>query len=217
MTSRARQPTRRSVRGVLLALSGLVAVAYPVVVYLALGRWSARGVGLLLGGLWALALLLHLQTQRQGGVALRMAPAGLMLAVVILADERDALLLMPVLINTAMLLAFGYTLTTDRPMIERFARLLGADLDPPRRRHCRQATVAWCMLFVINAAMALALTLWAPIEWWTLYNGLIAYLLMGALAVAEIVVRRVRFREFTRFWPDRLLARLLPGEEASTR
>jgi uncharacterized membrane protein len=49
--------------------------------------------------------------------------------------------------------------------------------------------------FVINGTIAAALTLWAPLAWWTLYNGLIAYLLMGLLFAGEWLVRqRVRGR-----------------------
>ena len=45
------------------------------------------------------------------------------------------------------------------------------------------------------ALVAAGLALWAPLAWWTLYNGLIAYLLMGLLFAAEWLVRqRVRGR-----------------------
>jgi len=34
------------------------------------------------------------------------------------------------------------------------------------------------------------LTLWAPIAWWTLYNGLIAYFIMGTLFAGEWMLRK---------------------------
>ncbi len=48
---------------------------------------------------------------------------------------------------------------------------------------------------VLLAAVAAALALWAPLAWWTLYTGLIAYLLMGLLFAGEWLVRqRIRSR-----------------------
>jgi len=41
-----------------------------------------------------------------------------------------------------------------------------------------------------------ALNIWAPLSWWTLYTGLIAYGLMGLLFAGEWLVRqRVRRHE----------------------
>src|SRR6185436_7648546 len=52
----------------------------------------------------------------------------------------------------------------------------------------------WCLFFALNGSTALLLALAAPLAWWTLYNGLIAYLLIGALFATEWILRRRRFR-----------------------
>jgi uncharacterized membrane protein len=44
--------------------------------------------------------------------------------------------------------------------------------------------------------MSAALTLWAPLSWWTLYNGLIAYFIMGILFAGEWLLRRRLRRSF---------------------
>jgi uncharacterized membrane protein len=49
--------------------------------------------------------------------------------------------------------------------------------------------------FVFNGLVSAALTLWAPLEWWTLYNGLIVYFIMAVLFVGEWVLRR-RLRRY---------------------
>ena len=55
--------------------------------------------------------------------------------------------------------------------------------------------MVWSVFFLCNGLLAAALTLWAPLSWWTLYNGLIAYGLMGLLFAVEWLVRqRVRGR-----------------------
>jgi len=38
--------------------------------------------------------------------------------------------------------------------------------------------------------VVIALTLWAPLAWWTLYTGLISYALMGLLFAAEWLIRQ---------------------------
>ena len=60
-------------------------------------------------------------------------------------------------------------------------------------RYTRRVTQAWCLFFLFNALTAAGLALWAPLAWWTLYTGVIAYGLMGLLFAGEWLVRqRVR-------------------------
>ena len=60
-------------------------------------------------------------------------------------------------------------------------------------RYTRRVTQLWCLFFIANALIISLLALYAPLAWWTLYTGLIAYLLMGLLFAGEWLVRqRVR-------------------------
>ena len=112
-----------------------------------------------------------------------------------LLDDDVLLRWYPVLINAAMLALFAGSLFVGMPVIERLARLQEPDLAEAGVRYTRQVTKVWVGFFVINGTIAAALTLWAPLAWWTLYNGLIAYLLMGLLFSGEWLVRqRVRGR-----------------------
>jgi uncharacterized membrane protein len=56
--------------------------------------------------------------------------------------------------------------------------------------YTRKVTWVWVGFFVFNGSMSAMLTLWAPISWWTLYNGLIAYFIMGTLFAGEWVLRK---------------------------
>ncbi len=56
--------------------------------------------------------------------------------------------------------------------------------------YTRQVTKVWCLFFMLNGLVAASLTLWAPLSWWTLYNGLIAYALMGLLFFIEWLIRQ---------------------------
>jgi uncharacterized membrane protein len=124
-------------------------------------------------------------------------------------DEPRLLLAMPTLVNLGMLAVFAASLR-DTPMAERFARLQVPDLPPAEQAYCRSVTVVWCAFFALNGAVAATLAVWAPLAWWTLYTGALAYALMGALFAIEYITRLYRFRRFGRGPLDRTLAYLLP-------
>ncbi len=104
-------------------------------------------------------------------------------------NQLDALLFYPVLVNGLMLLIFGWSLFSPPSLIERLARLQHPDLPPEGVIYTRRVTQVWCGFFIINGALAWTTALWASLEVWSLYNGLIAYVLMGVLFAAEYLVR----------------------------
>ena len=53
------------------------------------------------------------------------------------------------------------------------------------------------MFFALNGAAALYTARFTPLETWALYNGLIAYLLIGAVFAVEFAIRSVVKRRFT--------------------
>ena len=174
--------------GLALLLAGL---AYPFAVYFGIEHLSPRLFAALLGALW----LAHLLSSARAASRATAAVALLFCLVLALLDDDVLLRWYPVLINVAMLALFAGSLFVGMPVIERLARLQEPDLAEAGVRYTRQVTKVWVGFFVINGTIAAALTLWAPLAWWTLYNGLIAYLLMGLLFAGEWQVRqRVRGR-----------------------
>ncbi len=175
--------------GLGLLLAGL---AYPFVVYLGLEHLSPRLFAMLLGALWLARLLGAKQTPLSRTVA---AVALLFCLLLGVADDSALLPWYPVLISLALLGLFAGSLCSGMPIIERLARLSEPELPPAAVRYTRQVTWVWVGFFIINAGIASGLVLWAPLSWWTLYTGLIAYLLMGLLFAGEWLVRqRVRKR-----------------------
>jgi uncharacterized membrane protein len=69
------------------------------------------------------------------------------------------------------------------------ARLQEPDLPESGVLYTRKVTLVWCAFFIMNAATALY-TCFESIEIWTLYNGLISYLLAGSLFAGEWIVRQ---------------------------
>lgn len=59
--------------------------------------------------------------------------------------------------------------------------------------YTRRVTQVWCGFFLLNGAAAFATAIWASEAIWSLYTGVISYVLMGVLFGVEFLVR-LRFR-----------------------
>ena len=75
------------------------------------------------------------------------------------------------------------------PLVESIARRMSENLDERGVAYCRTVTKVWAVFLSAHLAVTVA-TVFASQEIWVLYNGCIAYVLMGALFVGEWVVRR---------------------------
>jgi len=100
--------------------------------------------------------------------------------------------LSPIPIHAALLYLFLSSLH-GTPLIERFARLDFPELPPEIKRYTRKLTVVWAGFFAFNIVICLWLALWGDDSLWATYNGLIVYLLIGALVLGEYVWRHLRF------------------------
>jgi uncharacterized membrane protein len=120
------------------------------------------------------------------------------LALAALAIRYNALLplkLYPAMVNAAFLGVFAYSLFAPPTVVERMARGRGPELPPEAVAYTRRVTQVWCVFFLVNGGIALGTALWAPAAVWSLYTGVISYILMGLLFAAEYLVRmRVRKR-----------------------
>ena len=184
-------PPRRG-RPPLAAIAVILAsVAYPLVVWLALGHVAPRWIAI---GLAGLALARAALTRERFWLAA--AAAVLLLAAAgAWTDGWVPLKLYPVVVNLALLGAFAASLRRGPSAIERLARLREPALPPAAVAYTRRVTQVWCVFFAANAAVSAATALWADAAGWALYNGLVAYLLMGLLMGGEwLVRRRVRAR-----------------------
>jgi uncharacterized membrane protein len=160
---------------------------YPLAIWLGQGQVKPR----VLAGLLLLMGLTRLHT-------LKVSPAtrwwmGGTLLLLILALWSNAVLplkLYPVWVNAAMLGIFGYSLISPPSMVERLARIGEPDLPAEAIGYTRHVTQVWCVFFAVNGAIALATAIWASSAVWLLYNGLIAYVLMGLMFAGEYCVRR---------------------------
>jgi uncharacterized membrane protein len=180
-----------------VVLNAILVIAYPVAVYWGLTHLGARAVSVMVLGAMVPGLAWRFRrAERATFWSVVRLPIAMLLLVLggIATDDRRFVLALPVLINGVLLLEFGATLRAGAtPMIERFARMQEPELDAAKQRHCRQWTAGWAAFFAVNGAVAGALAVGAPLEWWTLYTGGVAYALMGLMFAAEYAMRWVRF------------------------
>jgi len=170
--------------------------AYPFGVYFLMGRGNLRIAGLALVAVLAIRLLTPGAPRLQALAALA---TGTVFAAAIVATNSELLArLYPVGVSATMLAVFGWTLLRPPSMVERIARATGAVLDEAGVRYTRAVTVIWCVFFIANGAVAFATAVAGSREAWALYNGLLSYLLAGALLVGERLVRELVRRRATR-------------------
>ena len=110
-------------------------------------------------------------------------------AVAIWNNDLITLRFYPVMVSVGFFLLFAGSLFYPPPIIERIARIQHPNLPEQGVIYTRKVTKVWCVFFVVNGSIATATALWCSFEWWSLYNGLIAYLLSALLMGIEYLVR----------------------------
>ena len=169
-----------------------VLLVYPIGVYFGLRYLEPRHIGVIIFVLVGSRLLLarpHLD--RDGCVSL--LPSAVMVVLVslllLIFNQVSLIYLNPVLLNGVMLATFSYSLLRPPTIIERFARLSDSNLSPRAILYTRRVTQVWCLFFLCNGITAAYTGMYASMRTWALYNGFVAYIIMGVLIVGEYLVR----------------------------
>jgi uncharacterized membrane protein len=180
-----------------LGLEVAFSLAYPFAVHLGASFQRPRLAALVvLGASLALFLLgrfsrgsRSLSTGRSGPLIGAVALAGLTLWF----GSSGILLHYPLIVSLALCIAFGSSLFRERSLIETFARLHRTQLEAREVSHCRAATWAWTTFFLCNGGVVAVLSIFAPLSWWTLYTGVVSYLLSAMVGLVELTIRVKRF------------------------
>ena len=184
----------------LAAVAVIGAALYPLIVYFGLTRVEPRYLAALAG----LLLLLKVMVSRVpvnkpvSPVVDRSSPVNAVIGCIgfglvlyaFFSNDVGSLKLYPVVISFSLLATFGWSLVCPPTIIEKIARITEPDLPAAGVRYTRRITLVWCGFFVCNGLIALYTSLFASFEVWTLYNGLISYLLMACLLGGEVFFRR---------------------------
>jgi uncharacterized membrane protein len=145
------------------------------------------------GAMLVVSMVLACRAGFQGDAIWRVGEAAVMMAFLVVAavvNEEPVTRLGPAVPNVVMLLAFGRTLWGGPSLIESIARMRWGDLPPHVVTYCWRLTLLWCVFFAMNAAFIAWLAFYGSLAWWTIYTGLLAYLLAGGLFLAELLYRR---------------------------
>ncbi len=165
----------------------ILTIGYPFMVYWGLQYYSAAK---LLPLLLILLALRWLTGNRPGERRVLLAILATVLIVAFTWGHQIGLKFYPALVNLGFLILFAGSLFSPPSFVERLARLREPDLSPAGVLYTWRVTLAWSIFFVVNGSLAAATALWASDEIWLLYNGFIAYLLIGALAAGEWLLRQ---------------------------
>jgi uncharacterized membrane protein len=162
-------------------LGGLVAIAYPIAVFVALQRgFSVRMLGLIL------VLVAGCAMARRRNIWLGVC--GIVLACMAVISDKDIFLkLYPVFMNAAVCFMFAVSLRSV-PLVQRFAEKMKYEITEKSKQYARRVTIAWAIFMGINTVVSLTTVFMS--NWvWTLYNGLISYCLIGLMMVIEYIIR----------------------------
>ncbi|MBB3227266.1 putative membrane protein/3-hydroxymyristoyl/3-hydroxydecanoyl-(acyl carrier protein) dehydratase [Luteibacter sp. Sphag1AF] len=165
----------------------VVGVLYPFIVYFGMEHMSTPLFAMLLGAIW---LIRAPALMRQPGGRWMLGAALVYCMFLAVSGESVVLRWYPSLICALLLCAFGLSLRYGPPMIERIARVTEPDLPPAAVRYTRKVTWVWAGFFAFNAITSGVLAVYSPLNLWTLYNGIIAYSIMGVLFAGEWLLRQ---------------------------
>ncbi|WP_407722938.1 COG4648 family protein [Pectobacterium carotovorum] len=179
-------------RVLIRSLNILMTLAWPFLAWFSITHPEHRWLLAVL----ALMFVLRFATLRDEnnlfkGTALWLAAAGVVLSVAsLLLRDGGWLLWYPVAVNSVMLMLFGGSLYSGMPLVERLARLREPELPVQAISYTRRVTKVWCLFFIVNGSIAVLTCLVGNLHWWTLWNGVISYVLMGLLMGGEWLIRQ---------------------------
>ena len=96
--------------------------------------------------------------------------------------------LYPPICNFTVFLVFFSSLFAKETVIQKVARACGDKLDRPAWVYTRNLTYVWCIFMFVNLLISIY-TMFLSDNIWILYNGFIAYILVGTLFIVEYLVR----------------------------
>ncbi len=173
----------------------LFTLAYPLIVYFGVQRVSP----LVFAAVFGLLACLRYAVAKQKGQFADLAPFVVVIiySIALSLSEGDALLrLYPVVVSLSMAVVFALSLRAEKSFIESLASLSGKAITPNAKRYTRRLTAVWASLLLVNALVALYLAMYASLENWALYCGLLAYIIMGIVFAAEWLFRQYYIRRW---------------------
>lgn len=171
----------------------LISILYPCLVYFGLQHWSYRIFGFMIVGIGLVKFCLSRNSNTRSDRVVLAVTAACGLTIWAFPSEL-AVKLYPVCISLLVGSLFALSLRENESLITKLARLSGADMTPEALRYTRNLTAIWAILLYVNAMIALYLARFGTTEAWTLYCGLLSYLILGGFMGGEFLYRQYYMR-----------------------
>ena len=183
-------PTR--LPDLLPVLAGIGSVLYPFLVYFGLPHLPPALLVALAVGIGGLHLLRRRGPGRGRAVMSPWSVVAIACVLVALLALRPVLAVQayPPLVSLSLAATFAWSLAHPPTAIERIARLRRPNLPAEAVVYTGNVTKVWTVFFLANAAISSVCALWFSVAIWTLWTGLISYLLVGVMIIGEVMVRR---------------------------
>ncbi|GAB2891739.1 hypothetical protein ACCI51_02660 [Microbulbifer echini] len=167
----------------------IILTLYPLAIYFGIEYLSLGSILILLLVVAVLRVLLG-GAKKAIGTKLTTLALAVVIAITWLKEDSNGLLWYPVLCNLILFSVFFYSLKQPQTIVERLARLREPNLPPEGVLYTRKVTKAWCLFLLFNGSVALATVLNGNLKIWTIFNGLISYVLIGIMMGGEWLLRR---------------------------
>ncbi|MDO3387796.1 hypothetical protein QWI17_18275 [Gilvimarinus sp. SDUM040013] len=179
---------------VLTVVAMIVLLLYPLLVYVGMQWLEPRVLGLAIATVYLLRFACKVKHWWQRLLIVTALTSAA--AVLWWSNDETLLKLLPTAINVAMAGFFMYSLVHPPTLPARVAALdYPEGLPDIVLTYTTWVTRIWVGFFLVNAALAAVTALFASREVWALYNGVIAYLLMGLLFGGEFAYRHLIFHK----------------------
>jgi len=175
----------------LLIISIIGIAAYPFLIYFGI---SFNLLHFLLPTLAVIFILRILSLKNAKGIKTVLASISALCAVIVciaafMAQSQRIAMYYPVCVNLVLFFVFGGSLFTSKSIVTRLALIKDKELSDNAVNYTRIVTKIWVIFFMANGSMAFITAQFCSVETWTLYNGFIAYILIGILAMCEYIAR----------------------------
>ncbi|RDU56722.1 hypothetical protein [Helicobacter sp. MIT 99-5507] len=106
---------------------------------------------------------------------------------------KDLIYIYPVFINMLFCIVFLLSLNGEAlitQIAKKQAQIRGKVLDNKAIKYTRNLTKIWILFFIINGLISLCLIFLEDKVYWMIYCGVVSYILIGILFIAEFLYRK---------------------------
>jgi len=170
----------------------ILLLLYPFLIYFGLNYFTPAHLGLFFLALFVLRIVFTKTTNKTARWQLifTVVIGGTLATLTWIFDSKEFLLWYPVGLSTAFFLVFTMSIIFPPTVIEQIGRAYNKNFPEVAVTHTRNVTIVWSTFFAINIFVSSWTVVYGGMEVWTLYNGLISYIIVGILIGIEILVRR---------------------------